>query len=137
MTTWTIALPPGYSPDRRLTLFQCGANARMNRMQRHRITKQIRTDTKLIASAMPPITVPVKILAVQHPTLLGRACDAENIAPQVKAMIDGLRDAKVLADDTRRYVTEVRTIVGDPRPGSQLVLHLIEDTDDEPESEAA
>jgi len=129
MTTWTIALPPGYSPDTRLTLFRCGANAGLHRMVRARITKKIRADTKTIAAATPTITVPVSIRAVQHPAPGTRTCDSENIAPLVKAMIDGLRDAKVLINDSPAYVTEVTHAVGERRPGSQLVLHLTETVD--------
>ena len=138
MTTWTIALPPGYRADPTLGLFRCGANARLHRMVRARITREIRSATEIIARAekLPAMTAPVAILAVQHPAMTGRACDTDNIAPLVKPMIDGLRDAGVLVDDNPRRVTEVRYTVGERRAGSQLVLHLTAD-DDEPESTAA
>lgn len=136
MNTRVFVLPPGYTPDARRSLFQCGANAGMTRMQRARITKKIRADTRTLNLRGMPITVPVKILAVQHPGLAGRPCDAENIAPQVKAMIDGLRDARILRDDSPAYVTKVEYTVGERRRGSQLVLHITEITD-EPEREAA
>jgi hypothetical protein len=137
MTTWTIALPAGYSPDPHRTLFQLGANARLHRMARHRVTKAIRQTTHILALAdhLAPITVPVKILAVQHPAPGIRTLDSENIAPLVKAMVDGLRDAGILRNDSPAYVTETRNTVGERRPGSQLVLHL--STIDDTESEAA
>jgi hypothetical protein len=139
MTTWTIELPPGYSPDPHRTLFQCGANARLHRMARYRVTRAIRETTVVMARAahLAPITVPVKILAIQHPAPGARTIDSENIAPLVKAMIDGLRNAGVLRNDSPAYVTETRNTVGARRPGSQLVLHLTEAVDDQPESEAA
>lgn len=134
MTTWTIALPPGYRPHRTWPLFRCGANARMHHLHRAKITKQIRGDVKRLARNATPITEPVAVLAVQHPDLIGRPCDADNIAPIVKAAIDGLRDAGVLADDSPEFVTEVRYTVGPRRAGSQLVLHL---STADPESDAA
>lgn len=137
MTTWTIALPAGYSPDPRRALFQLGANARLHRMARSRVTKDIRRTTALaaLAAGLHPITEPVTIHAVQHPAPGARTLDAENIAPLVKAMVDGLRDAGILRNDSPAYVTETRNTVGERRPGSQLVLHLTPTT--EPESEAA
>ena len=128
MTTYTVELPAGYSPATGRTLFQCGANARFHRMVRHRVTKDIRATAKLaaLAARLEPITVPVEILAVQHPDHGKRALDSENIAPIAKAAIDGLRDAGLLRNDSPRYVVDVRYAVGERRPGSQLVLHLTE-----------
>ncbi|HWU23368.1 MAG TPA: hypothetical protein VN088_17645 [Nocardioides sp.] len=133
MTTWTIALPPGYRADPARGLFLCGANASLHRMVRARITREIRSATEIIARAekLPPMTAPVAILAVQHPALTGRACDTDNIAPLVKPMIDGLRDAGVLVDDNPARVIEVRYTVGERRAGGQLVLHLTTTGEDE------
>lgn len=137
MTTWTIALPAGYQPHPSYRLFQCGANARLHRYVKAKIVKTIRVDTKALARAAgtQPIPVPVAIRAVQHPAPGTRALDAENIAPIVKAVIDGLRDAGVLRNDSPKFVTNVSYAVGERRPGSQLVLHL--STLDDVESEAA
>lgn len=124
--TRTVAFPPGYSPDAKRALFQCGANAGLHYMVRARITKQIRGDIKKIAIAqrMPAFDVPVTILAVQHPAKGKRALDSENVAPLVKAAIDGLRDAGVLVNDSPKYVTMVSYAVGDRVPLGQLVLHI-------------
>lgn len=128
MKTTTIALPAGYRPTAGRTLFQCGANAHMHHMARHRITKNIREAAAVAAraSGLDPITVPVEIIAVQHPAPRTRALDAENIAPIAKAAIDGLRDAGLLRNDSPAYVTDVRYRVGERRPGSQLTLIIIE-----------
>lgn len=114
--TWTVALPVGYRPDRARGLFACGANARLHPMVRNRVTREIRGAAKIAARAarIPAMTGPVSILAVQHPATGARGLDADNIAPLVKPMIDGLRDAGVLVDDSRAYVTEVRYTVGAP-----------------------
>lgn len=126
--THTVALPPGYRAVAEKPLFRCGANARMHPMARHRVTKGIRGAmvTAARAAGLTWITAPVSIRAVQHPAPGSRALDVENIAPLVKAAIDGLRDAGVLINDSHRYVAEVRYEVGDRIPGGQLVLHLTE-----------
>lgn len=124
--TWTIALPPGFRPVSNRGLFACGANARLHPMVRSRVTREIRGAAAVAARAarIPAMTGPVAVLAVQHPAIGARGLDTDNIGPLVKPMIDGLRDAGVLADDTAAHVTEVRYTVGDRRRGSQLVLHL-------------
>jgi hypothetical protein len=126
--THLVALPPGYRAVAEKPLFRCGANARLHRMARHRVTKGIRGAMVIAARAagLEQITVPVSIRAVQHPAPGTRALDSENIAPLVKAAIDGLRDAGVLINDSPRYVTEVTNALGDRIPGGQLVLHLTE-----------
>lgn len=126
--THTVALPPGFRAIGSFPLFRCGANARLHPMARHRVTKGVRWAAKMAArnAGLEPITVPVTILAVQHPAPGAKQLDVDNIAPLVKAAIDGLRDAKILRDDSPAYVTEVRYTVGDRIPGSQLVLHLTE-----------
>lgn len=123
---FTFAYTPGYSPSATENLWQCGANNRFNRFKQAKITSQLRGDAKKIAIALrlPHITYPVTVLAVQHPGPGQRTSDAENIAPLVKAAIDGLRDAKVLINDSFKYVPMVSHTVGERRPGGQLVLHF-------------
>lgn len=57
--------------------------------------------------------------AVADPAL---AADVENLAPTVKAAIDGLRDSGVLPEDDTRWVTEVRLRAGDPERAASLSL---------------
>lgn len=131
--TWTASLPAGFRADAHRTLFQCGANARLHPMARHRITQEIRRTMRATAihAGLKPIHVPVTILVVQHPAPGARTIDPDNVAPIAKAAIDGLRDARVLADDSPAYVTQVAYTVGDRVPGGQLVLHLTEITSEE------
>lgn len=131
--TVVFALPAGYSPSAKYDLFQCGANARHNRWQKAAIVKQLRGDAKQIAQSqrLPRLTGPVTVLAVQHPAPGKRTRDAENIAPLVKALIDGLRDAGVLVNDSAKYVPAVTYTVGERVPRGQLVLHLTPYTDPE------
>jgi len=120
-----LEFPPGYSPSARHTLWECGANARHgNRYAAARITKQIRGDAHQLALSqkLPRFTGPVTILGVQHPPKGGRGLDSENIAPLVKAAIDGLRDANVLINDTSKWVPVVSYTVGARTPRGQLVL---------------
>lgn len=121
-----IALPDGYSPDGRRPLFKCGANARLHYMVRARITRAIRGDIVNIARIqhLGLIDGPVTITAVQHPGKGKRALDSENVAPIVKAAIDGLRDAGVLVNDSPRYVRAVTYTVGDRVAHGQLALHI-------------
>jgi len=57
-----------------------------------------------------------------------RERDADNISPSGKAALDGIVAAKVLADDSKTYVTGVRCTIGEPYPLGRLVLHLTEVT---------
>lgn len=124
--TWIVALPPGYAPDARRTLFECGANAGLHRMVRARVTKQIRGDMVAFAREQktPLLASPVQITAVQHPAKGRRALDVENVAPLVKAAIDGLRDAKVLVNDSPKHVSSVTFLVGERVLLGQLKLHI-------------
>lgn len=122
-----LEFPPGYSPSASKTLWECGANARHgNRYAAARITKQIRLDAANLARSqkLPRFTGPVTILGVQHPPKGGRGLDSENIAPLVKAAIDGLRDAKVLINDSAKWVRATTYTVGERTPLGQLVLHI-------------
>jgi len=121
-----LAFPDGYTPSAKYTLWQCGANARHNRWVEAAITKQIRLDAARLARSqkLPHYTGPVTILAVQHPGKGKRAHDAENIAPLVKAAIDGLRDAGVLVNDSPKWVTKVSHTTGPRTPRGRLVLHI-------------
>lgn len=123
----TLAFRPGYSPSATKTFFQCGANMRTNRWAKNRITQQIRQDVVLLAreQKLPKISCRVDVLGVQHPAPGRRTIDSENIAPLVKAAIDGLRDAGVLRNDSPKYVRTVANTTGPRVPGGQLVLHLV------------
>jgi hypothetical protein len=125
-TPITLVFAPGYSPSATKNFFQCGANMRTNRWGKAAITKQIRADVVLLARSqhLPRITGRVDVLGVQHPATGRRAHDSENIAPLVKAAIDGLRDAGVLVNDSPKYVRTVSLTTGYRVPGGQLVLHI-------------
>lgn len=125
-TAVMFAFPDGYSPSATYTFFQCGANMRGNRHVRARITATIRRDAVTLAhhQNLPAITWPVTITGVQHPGKGKRAFDVENVAPLVKAAIDGLRDAGVLVNDSPKWVRKVSYDVGERSTRGQLVLHI-------------
>jgi hypothetical protein len=69
----------------------------------------------------------VSILAEYQPPPDGRRRDADNPIASVKALIDGIVKAGVLADDEcPRYVTSVTCRIGEPYPRGRLVLVLTE-----------
>lgn len=69
----------------------------------------------------------VSILVEYQPPEIRRHRDADNPMPSVKACIDGIVAAGVLADDeSPRYVTEITCRIGEPFPRGRIVLHLTE-----------
>lgn len=65
----------------------------------------------LAARGMEPIAPPVAITATIHKSH-NRRYDLDGITPTVKACIDGLRDAGVLAEDDDRHVVELTIRAG-------------------------
>jgi len=76
-----------------------------SRWERAALTKQWRHVAWAIARSkqVPPFTVPVIIVAQPFQSR-GKLADAGNHLPSVKAAVDGLVDAGVLAGDDPRYV---------------------------------
>lgn len=64
-----------------------------------------------LAAGRPPFTGPVIIEAVVHKSRNNR-WDLDGITPTVKACIDGLRDAGVLAEDDDQHVVALNVRVG-------------------------
>lgn len=102
------------------------SNHRPHPMVRARQTRQWRELGCVRAQAvrLQPITGRVRIVVTIH-TATARTYDAGNYYPTAKALIDGLRDAGVLVDDSNEYVEGP-----DMRPGlksnpPKLVLELI------------
>lgn len=73
--------------------------------------KPWRTLAAALAAGHPPFTAPVIIEAVVHKSRNVR-WDVDGITPTVKACIDGLRDAGVLAEDDDRHVIALNVRVG-------------------------
>ncbi|HEY9525329.1 MAG TPA: hypothetical protein VIR33_18975 [Thermopolyspora sp.] len=124
--TWTIELPAGME-------LLTSNNRSGHWGHRHRITKSIVGTTIVIARAakIPPLGR-VTISAVWHPPAKGRAPvrDAHNLAPTLKACIDGIVRAGVLRDDSDTYVASAGISPGEKREHGQFVVHITEATDD-------
>lgn len=82
------------------------SNQRLHRMDKARRVQALRHIASLKAKSHPKISsYPVTIIATIGYKTKGRA-DPPNAWPTVKALIDGLVDAKVLADDDSTHVAQ-------------------------------
>ena len=99
------------------------ANARDHWTKKGRLTRSWRSASAAWAKhqKLRPVTQPVVIVATVV-KINSRRFDVENLAPTVKAAIDGLRDSGVLPEDDTRWVTEVRLRAGNPDRAASLSL---------------
>lgn len=93
MTTVTI---PVHLRDEALT-----ANRRVHWRVRHTRTKALRTKSAALHRGVPQMDRAHLTVTVTWPDRRRR--DAENLAPTLKALIDGAVDAGVLPDDNDRH----------------------------------
>jgi crossover junction endodeoxyribonuclease RusA len=86
--------------------FTINAERRMHFHERARHVKEWRFLAAVAAKrkSIPPLRA---VHIHSHPHLKGRLQDADACHPTVKAIIDGLVDAKVIPDDDPRYVKAV------------------------------
>ncbi len=118
--TFTIALPAG--------LKLLSLNDRLHYGQRYRRSQDIKKAACVMAlKAKVPRLERVSVV-VEYQPRDRRERDADNISPSGKAALDGIVAAKVLADDSKTYVTGVRCTIGEPYPLGRLVIHLTEVT---------
>jgi crossover junction endodeoxyribonuclease RusA len=106
MTTHTITFAP---PDKRLSM-----NDRLHHMARHRRVSSWRHAAGWAALASAPIRLlegkpssrsfEPSFVRVSFPVTHNRRRDADNPAPTVKAIVDGLVDAGMWPDDTPEWV---------------------------------
>lgn len=79
------------------------SNQRLHHMEKARRTRYVRHAAALLCRGLAPLTCPVTIsVAVGLPT--ARRFDPPNASPTVKAAIDGIVEAGVLADDSSEHV---------------------------------
>ena len=83
------------------------ANDRLHWAEKARRTRAIRALAMLEARERDPAPTPCLADVTIHRPKGGTLRDAENSAPTVKACLDGLRDAHVLAEDDRKHVTAI------------------------------
>lgn len=120
--TWRIEFPPGME--------LITSNHRSNHWgPRHKLTAAIKGAAILLArQAKIPELGRVSFVAEFRPPPGRRRIvrEAHNLAPAVKAAIDGVMTAGVIRDDSDKYVAEVTFRAGDPHPQGQLVLIITE-----------
>jgi crossover junction endodeoxyribonuclease RusA len=118
--SFTIALPPG--------LKLLSLNGREHWAERHRRSEALKKAAWALAlQARIPRLERVSVVAEYQPAPVRRRRDADNPMPSVKACLDGIVAAGVLADDeSPRYVSEITARIGEPYPRGRLVLHLTE-----------
>ena len=82
------------------------SNHRLHRMEEARRTAHIRHAAGWLARKhMTPMSGPVRVVATIHmPTR--RRFDPPNAEPVLKAAVDGIVDAEILADDSAEHVHE-------------------------------
>lgn len=83
------------------------ANDRLHWAAKAKRVREIRNLAGLIARGHTPAPIPCLVDVTIHRPKGGTLRDAENAAPTVKACLDGLRDAQVLAEDDRKHVVAV------------------------------
>ncbi|TMS00128.1 hypothetical protein [Nonomuraea basaltis] len=124
--TWTITLPAGVK--------LLNANDRLHWAAEARITKDLRTLGHVLAlKAKIPHLERAHIVCVYQPPDR-RARDSANLHPTVKALVDGMvSDAKILPDDSSRYLSGPLVEIGEVYPKGRMVLHIAEVLPPEPD----
>lgn len=89
------------------------SNQRLHHMDRARRTKQVRTMAGWQARQLAPVTDRVHVLAYISSPRRSRA-DVGNSYPTVKAILDGLTDAHIWADDDDEHIIGPDLRRGDP-----------------------
>ena len=117
--TFVIEMPAG--------LRLLNANQRPHWALRSRIVGELRKASFTIARRdRIPRLDRVRILVEYQPPQRTRSRDAGNWAPSGKALIDGIRDAKVIPDDNSRHVLEESYRIGEPFPLGRMVVYVTE-----------
>lgn len=124
--TWTVTLPAGVK--------LLNANDRLHWAAEARIKKDLRTLGYVLAlKAKIPHLGRAQIVCVYQPPDR-RDRDPANWHPSVKALVDGMvSDAKILPDDSSRYLSGPLVEIGEVYPKGRLVLHITEVFQPEPE----
>ena len=128
--TFTLEIPPG-------TVLRT-SNDRLSRPVAARLNKALRQlASQLALAARIPRVERADILLTyippprrhvdRHPLASARVEDAGALAPTGKALIDGMKDAGVFADDNFRHVRrEIYQLLDGTCPRGRLKLHIIE-----------
>jgi|SRR5208282_3410909 len=104
------------------------ANDRIHYKQRSKKTERLRSEAFRAVGKYPMTFGRCRIICIfRAPD--NRRRDTANLYPSFKACLDGIVDAKVLADDNDKYVTSLTLMRGENLPRvkyGQLILEIIE-----------
>jgi crossover junction endodeoxyribonuclease RusA len=119
--TWTLEMPAGMK--------LLNANQRPHWAAKGRIVAALRLAAFACAknAHIPPLKQ-VRIVVEYQPPRKIRKRDGGNWAPTGKALIDGIRDAKIIPDDDSGHVVEEAYRIGEPYPLGRMVVHITEVT---------
>jgi crossover junction endodeoxyribonuclease RusA len=117
--SWSLYFPAGMEV--------LNSNQRLHWARKGAIVKRLRTASWALARNHVPALDRVRIVIEYQPPKVTRKRDAGNLSPTGKALIDGLRDAKVLVDDDSEHVLEEAYRIGEPcLPFGRVVMHITE-----------
>lgn len=100
------------------------SNQRLHRMDEAKRTAAWRAAGAEAAAGLPTITRPARVIAYIEKTRAGRY-DPNNLWPTVKAIMDGVVDAGVLADDDHHHLIGPDMRHGGKHPEAAVVLHFV------------
>ena len=105
--------------------------ARMNKALRPPLASQLALAARIPrverADILLTYVPPPRAKKDRHPLASARVEDAGALAPTGKALIDGMKDAGVFADDNFRHVRrEIYQLLEGTDPRGRLRLHIIE-----------
>lgn len=101
------------------------ANGREHHMVRANKTKALRSLAKTAAQGLPPYTNHVWVRAYIDWPKINRKRDAANLAPTLKACVDGFTDAGLWPDDNDQHITGPHSYATDQTaPRGFTVVHF-------------
>lgn len=116
-------MPPG--------MLLLNANQRLHWSEKGRRVKALREASMVLArNARVPLLKCARVVVEYQPPRKSRARDAGNWAPTGKALIDGLRDARVLPDDDSSHLLSEEYRIGPVFEHGRMLLHITEVTGD-------
>ena len=118
LRTFTITLPAG--------LPLLSLNDRFHWRERHRRNQSLKKAAWAMALQGKVTHLHRISVTAEYQPPDRRLRDPDNIAPSVKAAIDGLVAAQVVPFDDSAYVVAVECRIGEPYPLGRLVLHVAE-----------
>lgn len=125
--TWFLRIPAVLDAQRKAQWLN--SNDRRNRYAQAHLVRTWREQAKYAAlgARLPQDVTRVRFAFVFHYGNSSRKRDHHNLGPTVKAVIDGIVDAKFLPDDNDRHVAECSTAAGECLERPAISLTITED----------